>query len=55
MRASRWGWVYTFFEYLQEYKGRWDALTVESAASTNLKYRPVDLVIVSLRVISITR
>ena len=55
MRASSWGWVYTFFEYLQEYKGRWDAFTVESAASTNLKYRPVDLFIVSLRVISITR
>jgi len=39
---------------LQEYKGRWDAFTVESAASTNLKYRPVDLVIVSLWVTSIT-
>jgi hypothetical protein len=44
-----------FFEYLQEYKGRWDAFTVESAAPTNLKYRCVDLLILSLRVSSITR
>jgi hypothetical protein len=39
MRASSRGWVYTFFEYLQEYNRKGDALTVESATKPEIPAR----------------